>query len=246
MNALANANQSWIEQTYICPDVTALRPDYSVVLIVADGLQPGRCDELSERALIAAEKTARNLLHTVPVTEIPHIAQWRETYRRFGANPKRTRPSVEGLMRRVENGLPRIDRLTDIYNAISIQHILPVGGEDLDAYVGPLRLTRATGKETFDTTIDGKSETELCEAGEIVWRDDIGATCRRWNWRQCTRTRLGPTTHRAVFILEWLTAVDDSGLKKACEHFQELLHTSNPGVQLMSRRLDAHPTPAGE
>jgi B3/4 domain-containing protein len=57
--------------------------------------------------------------------------RWRLPYQAFGAKPKRTRPSVEALLRRVEGGLPRIDRLTDIYNAISVRHLLPVGGEDL-------------------------------------------------------------------------------------------------------------------
>jgi len=29
-------------------------------------------------------------------------------------------------------------------------------------------------------------------------------TCRRWNWRQCSRTRLTPGTSRALFILDGL------------------------------------------
>ena len=65
------------------------------------------------------------------------VAAWRLAYQAFGAKPKRTRPSVEALLRRVEAGLPRIDRLTDIYNAISVRNLLPVGGEDLAMYRGP-------------------------------------------------------------------------------------------------------------
>jgi DNA/RNA-binding domain of Phe-tRNA-synthetase-like protein len=46
----------------------------------------------------------------------------------FAAKPQRSRPSVEALLRRLEpNGLPRIDRITDIYNAVSIAHVLPIG-----------------------------------------------------------------------------------------------------------------------
>jgi DNA/RNA-binding domain of Phe-tRNA-synthetase-like protein len=61
---------------------------------------------------------------------------------------------------------------------------------------------RATGAEPFDTTKDGQPANDPPLAGEVVWADDLGVTCRRWNWRQCTRTpdlqveraRLGPVT----------------------------------------------------
>ena len=56
------------------------------------------------------------------------MAAWREAYRSFGAKPQRTRNSVEALLRRAETGLPRVNRLTDIYNAVSVLHQIPVGG----------------------------------------------------------------------------------------------------------------------
>jgi DNA/RNA-binding domain of Phe-tRNA-synthetase-like protein len=68
-------------------------------------------------------------------------------------------------------GLPRIDRLTDIYNAMSVKHLLPIGGEDR----GPARLVRAAGDEPFDTIREGQPVTEHPEPGEVVWRD-VGLT----------------------------------------------------------------------
>src|SRR2546429_6774785 len=97
----------------------------------------------------------------------------------------RSRPSVEALLRRVEAGLPRIDRLTDIYNAISVRHLLPVGGEDLARYRGPARLTRAAGDEASDTVRDGEPVTGHPQSGEVIWRDNAGVTCRCWDWPQC-------------------------------------------------------------
>ena len=46
------------------------------------------------------------------------------------------------------------------------------------------------------------------DPGEVVWRDDAGVTCRRWNWRQCTRTRLTAATTRAVFVVDTLSGAD--------------------------------------
>ena len=80
--------------------------------------------------------------------------------------------------------------LVDLYNAVSVMHGLPVGGEDLAAFAGPIRLIRATGAETFDTVKDGQPVNDPPAPGEVVWADDLGVTCRRWNWRQGTRTRL--------------------------------------------------------
>ena len=163
--------------------------------------------------------------------------QWRAAFREFGAKPQRTRPSVEALLRRVPDGMPRVDRLTDAYNAVSIAHVLPVGGEDLDRYVGPPRLIRAGGGEDFDTSAGGEPVLEHPEPGEVVWRDDAGVTCRRWNWRQCTRTRLTGSTRNAIFILDALGALDDAALTAAGEALVDALRATSPAARTSHRLL---------
>lgn len=71
--------------------------------------------------------------------------------------------------------------------------------------------------------------------GEVVWRDDAGVTCRRWNWRQCTRTRLTHTTTRALFVLDALGPVDDAELTAAGDRLSEALTASSLGVTIASR-----------
>ena len=87
-----------------------------------------------------------------------------------------------------------MNRLTDLYNAISVLHQIPLGGEDLTRYTGPPRLLRATGDEPFDTVAGGVAVVEHPDPGEVVWCDDAGVTCRRWNWRQARRTQLREDT----------------------------------------------------
>ncbi|WP_413808968.1 B3/4 domain-containing protein [Streptomyces sp. OE57] len=226
---------AWLESATIDPAVLALRPDYRALLITAEGLLPGPSDELSERLLADAESAARKRFGDGPVEEHPHLAAWREAFRAFGAKPQRTRPSAEALLRRVSAGLPRVDRLTDIYNAVSVGHVIPLGGEDLDHYVGAARLVRAEGDETFETTAGGEPVVEHPAPGEVVWRDDAGATCRRWNWRQCTRTRLTHDTTRAMFVLDALGPMDDTALKAAGDQLVEALTEANAGVTIASR-----------
>jgi DNA/RNA-binding domain of Phe-tRNA-synthetase-like protein len=181
--------------------VLALRPDYRAMLLTVDGLVTGPSDQASDALHRAAEATARQALCERPVEQLPHVAAWREAYRAFGAKPQRTRNSVEALLRRAASGLPRVNRLTDLYNAVSVLHQVPLGGEDLTRYIGAPRLVRATGKEPFDTVADGIAVIEHPDPGELVWSDDVGVTCRRWNWRQARRTQLGEDTTAALFIL---------------------------------------------
>lgn len=165
--------------------------------------------------IAAAESRARELLAGAAVEDLPHVAAWRDAYRAFGAKPQRTRNSLEALTRRAGQGMPRVNALTDAYNAISVLHQVPIGGEDLRRYSGPARLVRATGEEPFDTVAGGEPVVEHPDAGEVVWRDDAGATCRRWNWRQGRRTALGHDTTAALFILDALAPMTDADLDAA-------------------------------
>ena len=223
------------------PAVFALRPDYRALLLAVDGIVPAPGDPGSDALLAAAEEAAREALRDRPVEDLPHVAAWREAYRAFGAKPQRTRNSLEALLRRVDTGLPRVNRLTDVYNAVSVLHQVPLGGEDLSRYSGPPRLRRATGDEPFDTAASGADVVEHPEVGEVVWCDDAGVTCRRWNWRQARRTQLHDGTTSALFILDALAPLTDDALAAAADDLVAHLAATGPDVRV-ARRLLAAPT----
>jgi DNA/RNA-binding domain of Phe-tRNA-synthetase-like protein len=231
--------------------VFALRPDYRAMLVAVDGLVPGTgnggsgADQAGEPLLRAAEASAREALRGRSVEELAHVAAWREAYRAFGAKPQRTRNSLEALLRRAESGLPRVNRLTDLYNAVSVLHQVPLGGEDLNRYTGAPRLVRATGEEDFDTAADGIEVIEHPDAGEVVWVDDAGVTCRRWNWRQARRTQLSGSTTAALFILDALDPMTDEALQAAADDLVGHLVRLGPGV-VAARRVIGAGAPAVE
>jgi DNA/RNA-binding domain of Phe-tRNA-synthetase-like protein len=232
-----------IEDAWIDPRVWRDHPDYVALLVCADGLAGAPAHATAEEALVAAEVVTAALLDGRVPEDLVEVSVWRAAFASFGVKPRVARSSVEALLRRCPAGLPRVDPLTDMYNAISVQHLLPIGGEDLDGYDGPPRLVIAEGTETFDTVADGQPVVHLADAGEIVWRDDTGVTCRRWNWRQCTRTRLSPTTTRALFILDGLGEGAEDRVAAAADALEEQLRSGWPSVvvgrRLMARSLDA-------
>ena len=149
--------------------------------------------------------------------------------------------SFVGFHKRVrkEGSLPAIDPVVDIYNAISIRYAVPVGGENLAAYRGEPRLAIARGDEPFDTLKSAEPVVEYPEPGEVIWRDDIGVTCRRWNWRQGVRTRLDSGAQTMWFILESLPAMPLSALQEAGERLVGYLQQLMPGARASITLLQA-------
>ncbi len=223
-----------LDRLAVAPEVHALRPDFAVLVIAVSGLVNSGGDEHSEAWLREAEEVARAAGGVMP----PHVTSWQEAYRAFGARPQRTASSVEALWKRAAGpGMPRVNWLVDVYNAISVAHVLPVGGEDLAHYGGPIRLVRATGAESFDTTKDGQPANDPPLAGEVVWADDLGVTCRRWNWRQCTRTRLTGASTTALFLLERLAPMSLEALDAAGDALLTRLRARTPDLQVERARF---------
>ncbi|MGH3240346.1 MAG: B3/B4 domain-containing protein, partial [Spirillospora sp.] len=142
--------------------VRELRPDFAVLVLTAEGLANGPSDHVSEGWLAEAAKAA-GAAEKADAHE-PHVEAWHDAYRAFGAKPKRTRPSVDALLRRGA-ALPSINKVVDAYNAVSVEYALPIGGEDFDAYQGAARLVRATGDEPFDVIADGAPAVDHPDPG---------------------------------------------------------------------------------
>jgi DNA/RNA-binding domain of Phe-tRNA-synthetase-like protein len=103
--------------------------------------------------------------------------------------------------------------------------------------VGPIRLIRATGQERFDTVREGQPANDPPAQGEVVWADDLGVTCRRWNWRQGTRTRLTESSTDVLFLLERLAPMPLTSLDAAADALVAMLQDAAPGATIERTRL---------
>ncbi|MFJ2241584.1 B3/4 domain-containing protein [Streptomyces sp. NPDC087859] len=224
----------------VSDEVHALAPGFTHVAVEAHGLVNGPSTDASSALLDEAARRLAVRLDGRPPHEDPHMAAWREAYTAFGSKPSRTRNSAEALAKRAlaDGGLPRINLLVDLYNAISVAHLIPVGGEDIDRIEGGMRLVRATGDEDFVTVAGGEEAVEHPDAGEVVWRDERGVTCRRWNWRQGPRTRLTEATVSGIFLLESLSPMPVPDVEAAAAELAELLEKFSPGARIEVRDAD--------
>ncbi|MEU8835155.1 phenylalanine--tRNA ligase beta subunit-related protein [Streptomyces sp900116325] len=221
----------------VSDDVRTLAPGFTYLTVEARGLVNGESNEDSSALLDDATRRLVARLDGRAPHEDPHVAAWRDAYTAFGAKPSRTRNSAEALARRAltDAGLPRINVLVDLYNAISVAHLIPVGGEDTDRIQGAMRLVRSTGQEPLRTVAGGEEAVEHPEPGEVVWCDDEGVTCRRWNWRQGVRTRLTEESVNALFLLEALAPMTIGELEAAGTELAESLEKLSPGAQITVR-----------
>ncbi|MGW3625632.1 B3/B4 domain-containing protein [Streptomyces sp. NPDC000880] len=226
----------------VSDEVRDLAPGFIHLAVEARGLVNGPSNADSSALLDDAVRRLAERLDGRAPDEDPHLAAWRAAYSAFGAKPSRTRNSAEALAKRAlaDGGLPRINVLVDLYNAISVAHLVPVGGEDTDHIKGGMRLVRATGQEPFVTVAGGEETVEHPDAGEVVWCDDEGVTCRRWNWRQGVRTRLTEESVNALFLLEGMAPMTTGELEAAAAELAESLQKLSPGA-----RITVHPPQAG-
>lgn len=211
----------------IDPRLTGIAPGFRALSILVEAA-PITQPDVASAALVQA---CQQVLNDDVAWAEAHLSAWDDVFRAFGAKPKRTPCSASALRKRVlkEGALPPLDPVVDIYNAISIRYAIPVGGENLAAYAGAPRLTLAEGNEPFDTLKEGQSVIEYPDAGEVIWRDDVGVTCRRWNWRQGVRTRLDSQAQHMWFILESLPSMPLSALQEAGDELVSNLQRLMPG-----------------
>lgn len=158
------------------------------------------------------------------LSQLPKIVAWREAYRSFGVKAKDYPSSIEALYKRVTRGgsVAGINPLVDMYNYISLKHMLPDGGEDTDKMKGDLELTYATADEK-PVTVLGKDEAQAPAEGEVIYKDDEGTICRRWNWREVARTILTEDTTNCILVLEALNPITDDELHTAQLELGELV-----------------------
>lgn len=206
---------------------------YEAIIVFASGLTNDIPASWTEEVLREVEVCQRDRFINQKPSEDPLLAEWRCAYAAFGSKPNKYYCSPEAMLRRVLKGqqLPSINPIVNLYNAVSLKHLVPIGGEDLSAVVGIPTLKLARGDELF-TTSGTNGRVEHPNVGEVVWADELGVNCRRWNWRQCERTMITTSTHHAYFVLDRLAGTPTTVISDATNELVEGLKRFGPNVDI--------------
>ncbi|MEV5728511.1 MULTISPECIES: B3/B4 domain-containing protein [Streptomyces] len=222
----------------IAPAVADAFPDTLIALVTATGLNGREPWPATATALDDLEQRLADGSWQPADETDPRIEAWHTAYRSFGTNPRRVRPSVDALGRRMtkKGTLPRINPAVDSYNAVSVRHGLPAGAFDLDHVTGEVQIRHADGTEEF-TPLGEPGTVENPRPGEIIYADTTGVLTRHWNHRDTHRTRVTEDSTHVTFVLETLHATRDGHLlRTAAEELRGLLlpHTAQTRVRYLT------------
>lgn len=223
-----------------------LFPQAQLAVLILDNLNnQGESSTAIKQLLAEANIAAKKHLTAEQLSQNPAVAVWREAYQQFKTK-KGVRSSIEALLKRIEQGkgVGSINPLVDIYNAASLTYGLPCGAEDIDTFVGSLKLHITQGGDEFYALGDDENSPTL--AGELCYTDDAGAVCRCFNWRDGKRTMITPASRRAFIVLEYPNASRRADLEAALASIahhaqaelgatvvrQAILTADNPAIDL--------------
>ncbi|MFE9852519.1 B3/4 domain-containing protein [Streptomyces sp. NPDC005576] len=226
----------------ISPAVADAFPDTLIAVVTATGLRGHQPWPATTTAVEDLEQQLADGIWAPADETDPRIEAWHTAYRSFGTNPRRIRPSVDALGRRMakKGTLPRISPAVDSYNAVSVRHALPAGAFDLDHVTGDIDIRHADGTETF-TPLGEPDTVEHPKPGEIIYTDTTDVLTRHWNHRDAHRTRVTEDSTHVAFVLETLhRARDEHRLTTAVGELRDLLteHSTGSTVHYLS---PAHP-----
>lgn len=213
--------------------------DFEIRLVTATGLRNhGDWPEVTAR-LAELESLVSSGGFAAPTEDEEAIRSWFEAFRGFGTNPRRSRPSVYALLRRLASSgrLPRITPAVDAYNLVSVSHRVPAGAFDLDKVTGPIEIRPARVGDQF-IPLGEPDEREEPKPGEVVYATGSQVLTRHWNHRDSDTTKVDENSTSVVFLLERVSPAAEvaAALAQACDQLVELLtpHADQVTVQTLA------------
>ncbi len=196
-------------------------PDLTIGTVVARDVDNTRSSEEIDHRLAQAVEEMKKGFTADKAQDHPRIKPWRAAFTKLGISGSKFPSSIESMARRVLKGdpFPTINPLVNLYNSVSLQYLVPMGGHDLDTLEGDLHLRFAEGWEPFRPM--GGGETMVVPKGELIYCDDREVLTRNWVWRQCEKDKVQEKT-RNIFIP--IDVLGEIGKGLAVEIIGELSH----------------------
>jgi DNA/RNA-binding domain of Phe-tRNA-synthetase-like protein len=218
--------QEYVMEIGIHEAVFELFPDFTRGVVIAKGLDNSGKNPKLEEELRVLEEAIRTDESLEKFKEHPRLAPWMEAFRAFGVNPNACPPSIINLVKRIRKGttIPYINTVVSLINRTSLKHLVPCGGDDLEAVSGNLRLSPAAGGETYRPL--GKPEAvENPKPGEIIYQDESSRNvlCRAWCWRNSDTTKITESTMKVALNVDGLPPVTSAEIRHVAAELAEVV-----------------------
>lgn len=172
-------------------------PNVCFGVVVAKNIDNSQLYPEIEQLLTESIETARLHFDGKKVKEEPSILPYREAFRSLEINPNKYPCSIEALFTRIAKGkgMPCINPVVDLGNAISLKYTLPMGAHDLGDGSDDICIRLAEDRDTFLPF--GADTEEKPDIGEVVYAVGSQVRTRRWTWRQSEN---GKITEKSSYI----------------------------------------------
>ena len=197
--------------------------DMCVAVIIAKEIDNSKkIDEISSMlkdSITNAEKDFEN----IKVKESEYIKCYREAFQKLNINPNKFMCSIEALLTRIskKKGMPEINAVVDLVNAVSIKYKLPMGAHDLDSMKEDFYIRYSVNGDIFLPF--GETNTEEVDNNELVYVTSNDVRTRRWIWRQSEHGKIIETSSNIIFPIDAFIGVNDDKAIKARDELSELL-----------------------
>ena len=194
-----------------------------VAVIIARGINnTKKIDDISimlKKNIANVEKEFEN----VKVKESNYIKCYRDAFQKLNINPNKFMCSIEALLTRIskKKGMPEINSVVDLVNAVSIKYKLPMGAHDLDSMNEDFYIRYSTDNDIFLPF--GETDTENMESNELVYASSNDIRTRRWIWRQSEHGKIIESSKNIIFPIDAFVGINDDKAVNAREELSNLL-----------------------
>jgi len=191
---------------YVTEKVFEKMPDVCFGLVSVKGVDNSKNYDFINAMLDESIASCEAHFEGKVVKQEKELLPYREAFQKLGINPNKFMSSIEALLTRIakKKGMPHINAVVDLGNAISLKHYLPVGAHDLATMDGEFCVRTATAEDTFLPF--GAEEREPVDIDEVVYATGTKVRTRRWIWRQSEEGKIGDDTNELLFILDGFTS----------------------------------------
>lgn len=210
-------------------------------VVMAKGIDNSKAYPEIDKLLDESIENAAQYFEGKKVKEESDILPYREAFRTLGINPNKYLCSIEALFTRIAKGkgMPHINPIVDLGNAISLKYTLPMGAHDLGGSIENICIRPALSGDTFLPF--GSEIEEMPDIGEIVYAVGHQVRTRRWTWRQSEHGKITSASTDIFFPIDGFTNFNRNQILDARNELQTLV-SEIFGCQTITGFVDAdHP-----